>query len=116
MSLRQKLRDFFSRKEAAITGGGPKAIEKQVALGKLPARERIQYLLDADTFHEYDLFVEHRCHDFGMDKKLLPADGVISGTGKISGHPVCIFAQDFTVAGGSLGLMHAPEAVSVFPT
>src|SRR5512135_1163584 len=100
MSLRQKLRDFFSRKEAAITGGGPKAIEKQVALGKLPARERITFLLDRDTFHEYDLFVEHRCHDFGMDKKLLPADGVISGTGKISGHPVCIFAQDFTVAGG----------------
>ncbi|MGD1146754.1 MAG: acyl-CoA carboxylase subunit beta [Thermoanaerobaculaceae bacterium] len=113
MSLRQKLRDFFNRREAAITGGGQKAIEKQVALGKLPARERIKFLLDRDTFHEYDLFVEHRCHDFGMDKKQLAADGVVTGTGKISGHPVCIFAQDFTVAGGSLGLMHARKITKI---
>jgi acetyl-CoA carboxylase carboxyltransferase component len=113
MSLRQKLRDFFNRREAAITGGGLKAIEKQVALGKLPARERIKFLLDPDKFHEYDLFVEHRCHDFGMDNKQLAADGVVTGTGKISGHPVCIFAQDFTVAGGSLGLMHARKITKI---
>ncbi|MBZ5589748.1 MAG: acyl-CoA carboxylase subunit beta [Acidobacteriia bacterium] len=113
MSLRQKLHDFFTRREVAITGGGQKAIEKQVALGKLPARERIKFLLDPDTFHEYDLFVEHRCHDFGMDKKQLAADGVVTGTGKISGHPVCIFAQDFTVAGGSLGLMHARKITKI---
>jgi methylmalonyl-CoA decarboxylase subunit alpha len=113
MSLRQKLRDLFIRREAAITGGGATAIQKQVALGKLPARERIQYLLDSETFHEYDLFVEHRCHDFGMDKKQLAADGVVTGTGMISGHPVCIFAQDFTVAGGSLGLMHARKITKI---
>jgi acetyl-CoA carboxylase carboxyltransferase component len=113
MSLRRKLSDLFKRKEAAITGGGPQAIEKQVALGKLPARERIEFLLDPGTFHEYDLFVEHRCHDFGMDDKQLAADGVITGTGKISGHPVCLYAQDFTVAGGSLGLAHARKITKI---
>ncbi len=113
MSLRPKLRDLFKRKEAAITGGGARAIEKQVALGKLPARDRIRFLLDADTFHEYDLFVEHRCHDFGMDGKQLAADGVVTGTGKISGHPVCVYAQDFTVAGGSLGLAHARKITKI---
>ena len=113
MSLRPKLRDLFKRKEAAITGGGARAIEKQVALGKLPARDRIRLLLDADTFHEYDLFVEHRCHDFGMDGKQLAADGVVTGTGKISGHPVCVYAQDFTVAGGSLGLAHARKITKI---
>jgi acetyl-CoA carboxylase carboxyltransferase component len=113
MSLRRKLGDLFKRKEAAITGGGPRAIEKQVALGKLPARKRIEFLLDPGTFHEYDLFVEHRCHDFGMDDKQLAADGVITGTGKISGHPVCLYAQDFTVAGGSLGLAHARKITKI---
>lgn len=113
MSLRRKLRDLFQRKEAAITGGGARAIEKQVALGKLPARDRIRFLLDADTFHEYDLFVEHRCHDFGMNGKQLAADGVVTGTGKISGHPVCVYAQDFTVAGGSLGLAHARKITKI---
>jgi acetyl-CoA carboxylase carboxyltransferase component len=113
MSLRGKLRDFFKRREDAITGGGAKAIEKQLAMGKLTARDRIRALLDEDSFHEYDLFVEHRCSDFGMDKKLLPADGVITGTGLIQGHPVCIYAQDFTVAGGSLGLAHARKITKI---
>ena len=113
MSLRTKLRDFFNRKETAIGGGGAKAIEKQVSLGKLPARERIKFLLDAESFHEYDLFVEHKCVDFGMDRKQLAADGVITGTGLILGHPVCIFAQDFTVAGGSLGLAHARKVTKI---
>lgn len=107
MSLTQKLFDFFTRKEKIQTGGGKKAIEKQVSMGKMTARDRITAILDPNTFHEYDLFVEHKCLDFDMDKKQLPADGVITGTGTIYDYPICIFAQDFTVAGGSLGLAHA---------
>ncbi|MCZ7554824.1 MAG: acyl-CoA carboxylase subunit beta [Bacteroidia bacterium] len=113
MSLASSLMDFFRRKSKAILGGGEKAIEKQVSMGKLTARDRIMTLLDNDTFHEYDLFVEHKCQDFDMDKKQLPADGVITGTGKIEGFPICIFAQDFTVAGGSLGLMHARKITKI---
>jgi acetyl-CoA carboxylase carboxyltransferase component len=113
MSLSGKMKDFFSKRTSVQKGGGDKAIEKQVAMGKLTARDRIMTLLDKDSFHEYDLFVEHKCQDFDMDKKSLAADGVITGTGKISGHPVCIFAQDFTVAGGSLGLMHAKKITKI---
>jgi acetyl-CoA carboxylase carboxyltransferase component len=105
--------EFFRRKSNAILGGGEKAIEKQVAMGKLTARDRITTLLDNESFHEYDLFVEHKCNDFNMDKKQLPADGVITGTGKISGFPICVYAQDFTVAGGSLGLMHARKITKI---
>jgi len=97
----------------ALQGGGAKAIEKQVAMGKMTARDRIISLLDTNSFHEYDLFVEHAAKDFDMDKKYLAGDGVITGTGTISGHPVCIFAQDFTVAGGSLGLMHARKITKI---
>jgi len=97
----------------ALQGGGSKAIEKQKAIGKLTARERIIALLDPNSFHEYDLFVEHAAKDFDMDKKYLPGDGVITGTGLIMGHPVCIYAQDFTVAGGSLGWMHAKKITKI---
>jgi methylmalonyl-CoA decarboxylase subunit alpha len=113
MTMKQKLRDHVTKTERALTGGGQKAQEKQVAMGKLLARERITAILDQGSFHEYDLFVEHRCVDFGMDKKELPGDGVITGTGNILGHPVAIFAQDFTVAGGSLGLMHARKITKI---
>jgi acetyl-CoA carboxylase carboxyltransferase component len=105
--------DFFRRRSKAVQGGGEKALEKQVAMGKMTARERITTLLDRDSFHEYDLFVEHKCSDFNMDKKQLAADGVITGTGKIAGFPICIYAQDFTVAGGSLGLMHARKITKI---
>ncbi len=94
-------------------GGGEKAIEKQIAMGKLTARERILKLLDEDSFQEYDLFVEHEARDFDMDKKILHGDGVIIGTGTIYQKPVCIFAQDFTVAGGSLGAMHARKITKI---
>jgi methylmalonyl-CoA decarboxylase subunit alpha len=107
MSIKQKTLDLKKRMQSALQGGGAKAIEKQVAMGKMTARERIISLLDPNSFHEYDLFVEHAAKDFDMDKKHLPGDGVITGTGTINGYPVCIYAQDFTVAGGSLGLMHA---------
>lgn len=113
MSIKSKLLDFFKKKEKLSTGGGDKAIQKQMAMGKLPARDRIKTLLDPDSFHETDLFVEHKCKDFDMDKKQLPADGVITGSGTIFGYPVCIFAQDFTVAGGSLGLMHARKITKI---
>jgi len=113
MSFTSKIMDFFKKKEKVQTGGGTKAIEKQIAMGKMTARDRIKTLLDPNSFHEYDLFVEHKCKDFEMDKKSLPADGVITGTGTINGYPVGIFAQDFTVAGGSLGLMHARKITKI---
>ncbi|PID93287.1 MAG: methylmalonyl-CoA carboxyltransferase [Bacteroidetes bacterium] len=101
------------RKKIALQGGGTKAIEKQKATGKLTARERILALVDKGSFHEYDLFVEHAGRDFDMDKKYLPGDGVVTGTGTINGYPVCVFAQDFTVAGGSLGYMHAKKITKI---
>jgi methylmalonyl-CoA decarboxylase subunit alpha len=109
MSLRQKSNELKRRMQEAFKGGGEQATEKQKASGKMTARERILALLDPSTFHEYDLFVKHAGVDFEMDKKYLPGDGVITGTGSINGWPVCIFAQDFTVAGGSLGYMHAKK-------
>ena len=113
MSLKKYILDLRKRKEKVQQGGGEKAIEKQTAMGKMTARERILALLDQDSFTEYDLFVEHEARDFGMDKKELHGDGVIIGTGTIYGAPVCIFAQDFTVAGGSLGLMHARKITKI---
>ena len=113
MSLKRNILDLRKRKDEVLKGGGEKAIEKQVAMGKLTARERILYILDEGSFHEYDMFVEHVARDFDMDKMKLHGDGVIIGTGTIYGSPVCIFAQDFTVAGGSLGLMHARKITKI---
>ena len=113
MSLKRKTRELLKRREEVLLGGGEKAIKKQVAMGKLTARDRIRALLDKDSFHEYDLFVEHEARDFDMDKKVLHGDGVIIGTGTIYGAPVCVYAQDFTVAGGSLGLMHARKITKI---
>lgn len=113
MSLKSKIIEFFTKKDKLSTGGGDKAIQKQVAMGKMTARDRIKTLLDPESFFETDLFVEHKCQDFDMDKKSLPADGVVTGTGMVFGHPVGIFAQDFTVAGGSLGLMHARKITKI---
>ncbi|NOY50079.1 MAG: acyl-CoA carboxylase subunit beta [Chlorobi bacterium] len=113
MGLKQKSTDLRNRMRNALKGGGDKAIEKQKAIGKLTARERIIKLLDPKSFHEYDLFVEHAAKDFDMNKKYLPGDGVITGTGLLMGHPVCIYAQDFTVAGGSLGWMHAKKITKI---
>ncbi len=113
MGLKQKSTDLRKRMRDALKGGGDKAIEKQKAIGKLTARERIITLLDPKSFHEYDLFVEHAAKDFDMNKKYLPGDGVVTGTGLLSGNPVCIYAQDFTVAGGSLGWMHAKKITKI---
>lgn len=114
MSIKSKILDFFSRKKKVKSGGGEKAIAKQVAMGKMTARDRINAILDPGSFHEVDLFVEHSCKDFNMDKKELAADGVVTGTGTVlGGHPVCIYAQDFTVVGGSLGLAHARKITKI---
>ncbi len=113
MSIRTKSMDLRKRVLTASQGGGQKAIAKQIAMGKLTARERILALLDPDSFHEYDLFVEHAGKDFDMDKKHLPGDGVVTGTGTVNGYPICIFAQDFTVAGGSLGYAHAKKITKI---
>jgi len=113
MSLRSKTSELRKRMREAVQGGGQKAIDKQVAMGKMTARERIIELLDDKSFFEYDLFVEHAAKDFDMDKKYLAGDGVVTGTGTINGYPVCIYAQDFTVAGGSLGYMHARKITKI---
>jgi methylmalonyl-CoA decarboxylase subunit alpha len=108
-----KIKELKEKREKALMGGGEQAIEKQKAMGKRTARERIMGLLDENSFNEYDLFVEHDARDFDMDKKSLPSDGVIIGTGTIYGAPVAVFAQDFTVAGGSLGLMHSRKITKI---
>lgn len=113
MASTKKVSELQKRIEQIQQGGGEKAIQKQVAMGKMTARERIISLLDEGSFNEYDLFVEHDARDFGMDQKILHGDGVITGTGTIGAKPVCIFAQDFTVAGGSLGSMHARKITKI---
>lgn len=113
MALNRKILELQKKREQVLQGGGEKAIEKQVAMGKLTARERILAIVDLDSFHEYDLFVEHVARDFDMEKKVLHGDGVIIGTGTVYGAPIAIYAQDFTVAGGSLGLMHARKITKI---
>ena len=94
-------------RESARQGGGAKRIEAQHAKGKLTARERLEVLLDAGTFEEWDMFVEHRCTDFGMQDKKIPGDGVVTGYGMINGRLVFVYSQDFTVFGGALSEAHA---------
>ncbi|HOK71506.1 MAG TPA: carboxyl transferase domain-containing protein, partial [Bacillota bacterium] len=113
MGDNDRLRELKAQKEKVIQGGGPKRIEKQHASGKLTARERIERLLDPGSFTELDMFVEHRCQEFGMPEQELPGEGVVTGYGTIDGRKVFIFAQDFTVMGGSLGEMHAKKICKV---
>jgi len=113
MAIEKKILELQQKREVVLLGGGEKAIEKQVAMGKLTARDRITAIMDTDSFHEYDLFVQHDARDFDMEKKVLAGDGVVTGTGTIAGRSVCIYAQDFTVAGGSLGSMHARKITKI---
>ncbi len=106
-----KLNELIEKKKKVELGGGESAIAKQHESGKLTARERILKLLDANSFVEMDAFVEHRCVNFGMEKKTAPGEGVVTGYGTIDGRLVYVFAQDFTVIGGSLGEMHAAKIV-----
>ncbi|NHW88506.1 MAG: methylmalonyl-CoA carboxyltransferase [Archaeoglobales archaeon] len=102
----EALKDLYKRREKILKMGGDERIAKQHEQGKLTARERIDLLLDPGSFVELNPFVEKRNTDFGLDKMDLPADGVITGYGTVDGRPVAVFAQDFTVMGGSLGEMH----------
>lgn len=102
-----------ARREAARQGGGAARIEKQHEKGKLSARERVSVLLDEDSFEEFDMFVEHRCADFGMQDQKIPGDGVVTGQGTINGRLVYVFSKDFTVFGGSLSRAHADKIVKV---
>jgi propionyl-CoA carboxylase beta chain len=97
----------------AAAGGGTERIAKRHEDGKLTARERVDILLDPGSFLEMDAFVTHQCDDFGMDTQVVPGDGVITGFGRIGGRAVCVYAQDFTVLGGSLGVAHAGKICKV---
>ena len=101
-----RIEDLRRRKTQAETGGGQARVTAQHAKGKMTARERVERLLDEDSFMEVDTLVEHRCRDFDMDRNVIPGDGVVCGHGTIDGRTVYCFAQDFTVYGGSLGEMH----------
>ncbi len=102
MNIEDKIKELERRNLEAELGGGQKRIDQQHAKGKMTARERIGYLFDPGSFEELDKFVVHRCHDFGMDKKKIPGDGVVTGYGTVNGRQVFVFSQDFTVFGGSL--------------
>ena len=101
------------RRAQARLGGGEKRVEAQHKRGKLTARERIELLLDHGSFEEFDMFVQHRSTDFGMEKQKIPGDGVVTGWGTINGRTVFLFSKDFTVFGGSLSEAHAQKIVKV---
>ena len=107
------VQQLAEKRARAEMGGGQKRIDAQHAKGKLTARERIELLVDPGSFEEYDMFKEHRCTDFGMEKESIPGDGVVTGQGTINGRLVFIFSQDFTVFGGSLSETHAEKICKV---
>lgn len=111
--MQQILKKLEEKREQARLGGGKKRIEAQHKKGKLTARERLEVLLDPDSFEEWDMFIEHRCQDFEMEKTKIPGDGVITGYGTIHGRVVFVFSQDFTVFGGSLSETHAEKIVKI---
>ena len=107
--MKEILDQLEQKREAARLGGGQRRIDAQHGKGKLTARERIEVLLDAGTFEEWDMFVEHRCTDFGMEQSHIPGDGVVIGYGTINNRLVFVFSQDFTVFGGALSEAHAEK-------
>ncbi len=111
--MEKVIEELEKRRVVARLGGGQKRIDSQHAKGKLTARERITLLLDDDSFEEYDMFVEHACHEFGMETQKIPGDGVVTGWGTINGRIVYVFAKDFTVFGGSLSKTHAQKICKV---
>ena len=113
MKGEDRLKNLEDLEREALLGGGEKRIKAQHEKGKLTARERIDLLLDKNTFRETDKFVTHRCADFGLDKNRVLGDGVVTGYGRINGRVVCIFAEDFTVFGGSLSLAYAGKIVKL---
>ncbi len=113
MTLEEKLAELERRNEAAHAGGGPERTERQHREGKMSARERVEFLLDEGTFEELDRLVVHSCSDFGMDEKVIPGDGFVTGYGRIDGRLVYVFSHDFTVFGGSLSLENAAKICKV---
>jgi len=111
--MQKILEELEKRRGVARLGGGQKRIDAQHARGKLTARERIELLLDEGSFEEFDMFVEHRCTDFGMAEQKIPGDGVVTGWGTVNGRTVYVFAKDFTVFGGSLSEAHARKITKV---
>jgi propionyl-CoA carboxylase beta chain len=107
------IEELEAKRAQARLGGGEKRIAAQHAKGRLTARERLTVLLDPGSFEEVDMFVEHNCADFGMEKQKIPGDGVVTGSGTINGRLVYVFAQDFTVFGGSLSERHAQKICKV---
>ena len=112
-AMQEKVNLLHKKQQKVLNGGGEKRIEKQHASGKKTARERIALLMDPGSFVELDQFVTHRCTNFGMETKDLPGEGVVTGYGTVDGRLVYVFAQDFTVEGGSLGEMHAAKICKV---
>ena len=102
MSIEKKIKELLDKREQAKQGGGIKRIEAQHGKGKLTARERIEFLLDEGSFEEFGMFVTHRCTDFGLENQQYYTDVVVTGYGTIDGRLVYVFAQDFTIFGGSI--------------
>ena len=117
MAINQKLHDRLEelrrRSAQAEAGGGPERREREHKAGKLTARERIALLVDEGSFEELDKFVTHRCTDFGMEEQRLPGDGFVTGYGRIDGRLAYVFAQDFTVFGGSLSEANASKVCKI---
>jgi propionyl-CoA carboxylase beta chain len=111
--MQEIIRQLADKRAAAELGGGQSRIDAQHAKGKLTARERIELLLDPGSFEEWDMFVEHRCVDFGMNDQSVPGDGVVTGYGTVNGRVVFVFSQDFTVFGGALSEAHAEKICKV---
>ena len=111
--MKDVVNELERRRAEARLGGGQKRIDAQHKRGKLTARERIELLLDENSFEEYGMYVEHRCTDFGMEATKIPGDGVVTGWGTINGRVVYIFAKDFTVFGGSLSEAHALKITKI---
>ncbi|MDP3138034.1 MAG: carboxyl transferase domain-containing protein, partial [Burkholderiaceae bacterium] len=111
--MQEIIEQLEKKRELARLGGGVKRLAAQHSKGKLSARERLEILLDEGTFEEWDMFVEHRCTDFGMEDNKIPGDGVVTGYGMINGRLVFVFSQDFTVFGGALSEAHAEKICKV---
>ncbi len=111
--MKEIIEGLEKRREQARLGGGQARIDKQHAKGKLTARERLDVLLDEGSFEEYDMFVTHRCTDFGMEENVIAGDGVVTGWGTINGRMTYVFSQDFTVFGGSLSETHAKKICKI---
>ena len=111
--MKDILQELENRRAVARAGGGARRVDAQHGKGKLTARERIELLLDEGSFEEFDMFVQHRCTDFGMEATKHPGDGVITGWGTINGRMVYVFSQDFTVLGGSVSETHAAKICKI---